>query len=107
MFDQVWTQGLLHKLSHYLSQQYVEILASYLHRRKFKIHYGEVMSETRMIAQGSVLGPLMYTLFTADIPTHPDIVTAMFADDATLAAVSSSYEEAISTLQAHMDTVYS
>lgn len=110
-FDKVWTPGLLHKVSHYLPQQYVEILASYLDKRKFKIHYGEAISGTRKIAtgvpQGSVLGPLLYILFIADIPTDPHIVTAMFADDTALTAVSSSYEEANNSLQAHVDTVYS
>ncbi len=108
-FDKVWVPGLLHKLSKYLPVQYIQILESYLHGRQFRVHFGEAESSVRPIAagvpQGSVLGPHLYLLYTADIPTHSDILTATFADDTALAAAHEDYDTAVSNLQRIIDEV--
>lgn len=36
------------------------------------------------IPQDSVLGPIFYSLYTADIPTNTKSITAMFADNTTI-----------------------
>lgn len=89
-FDKVWHTGLLYKLKQNLPYQYYNILKSYLeHRHFFVKHQDEETSLFPIYAgvpQGSVLGPVLYILYTADIPTTRKTVTATFADDTAVLA---------------------
>lgn len=91
-FDRVWHPGLVYKLKRLLPFTYYLILKSYLTSRSFQVQYGTSTSLTRPVLagvpQGSILGPLLYILYTADFPTHPENLTVTFADDTAILSSS-------------------
>lgn len=102
-FDKVWIDGLIHKISQYLPAQIIKILESYLLNRSFQVHYGEGTSDVKPILagvpQGSVLGPLLYVLYTADLPQLNNTAIATFADDTAITATHENYLTATDNLQ--------
>ncbi|KAL1122041.1 hypothetical protein AAG570_003447 [Ranatra chinensis] len=84
-FDRVWHPGLLFKLKRILPSTYYLILQSYLTNRYSVVCHGEKLSGyiqiKASVPQGSVLGPLLYLVYTADIPTQTSTSMATFADD--------------------------
>jgi hypothetical protein len=66
---------------------------SYLHSRhlivKVETEYTELSSGNVSVPQGSVLGLLLYLLYTADLPNSPESIPATFANDTTVVATDS------------------
>jgi len=83
-FDKVWHQGLLYKLRKKLPDQIFLILNSYIIDRYFQVKIENTLSQYHPVQagapQGSVLGPLLYLIFTAYILTTDDTIIATFAD---------------------------
>jgi hypothetical protein len=50
----------------------------------------------------SVLGPLLYLLYTADLPTSPEATTTTFVDDTVVAATHSDPAIASHKLQTNL-----
>jgi hypothetical protein len=105
-FDRVWHPGLLYKLKKALPTDYYLLIHSYLSHRYFQV---KITSETSSyhpiragVPQGSVLGPILYLIFTADIPTTDDTEIATYADDTALLAVADDPQVASHRLQAHL-----
>ena len=61
----------------------------------FPIHFG--------VPQGSVLSPLLYLIFTADIPTRNETDIATFADDTPIMASKENPQTASLSLQTHLN----
>lgn len=89
-FDKVWHLGLVKKLQQILPKQYTDIIRSYLEERYFVVKVKDEISELYPInsgvPQGSILGPLLYLLYTSDMPVPPNCTVATFADDTCLLA---------------------
>ena len=89
-FDKVWHQGLLYQIKAIFEDNIYNILQSYLHYRYFLIRYREAYTSLHPVSsgvpQGSVLGPLLYLLYTTDLSATADTETATFADDTAVPA---------------------
>lgn len=71
-----------------------DILKSYKSDRKFQAREGEVYSDLTPIKpgvpQGSVLGPVLYLIYTSDVPEFEENIIATFADDTAVMAIGST-----------------
>jgi hypothetical protein len=114
-FDRVWHQGLLYKAKQILTPQLFQIVKSFLIGRTFCVTTDGFKSSVKVIQagvpQGSVLGPTLYSIFTADMPTQTavtglvreDVLIATYADDTAILTKSSSISEASGALQEYLD----
>lgn len=109
-FDSVWHSGLLYKLiKGNISATLVMLIKSYLSNRRFLVNIENVSSNIKkMVAgvpQGSVLGPLLYVIFTHDIPlpTTQDTKLQVFADDTAVFCSSYSAFQCSNRLQLYIN----
>jgi len=106
-FDKVWHEGLLWKLQCYLPYNLYVLLKSYLFARKFYVQHCCFESEQYPIMagvpQGSVLGPVLYLLFTADMPTTENTTISTFADDTAILSSNSDPKIANKSVQNHLN----
>jgi hypothetical protein len=109
-FDKVWHTGLLHKLQLSPPLNYFLILKSYLQSRHFvKIEndYTELSPINAGVPQGSVLGSLLYLVFTADLPISPETKSTTFADYTAVIATDNDPDLASSKLQTNLLAIQS
>lgn len=108
-FDKVWIAGLLYKLKKFLPHNLYRLIKSYLLERHYLVKHRDEHTSlfpiNSGVPQGSVLGPILYILHTADLPTMKNTVTATFADDTTLLAIHQNPTIASEMLQRHLDEI--
>ena len=104
-FDCVPHSLLLGKLSAYgLSDKSCSLVSNYLSNRKQRVklgpHHSEWTDIVRGVPQGSILGPLLFNVFIADIFHFLDKSSLYnYADDNTLSYAHSNSDTLIHTLQ--------
>ncbi|GFT59713.1 RNA-directed DNA polymerase from mobile element jockey [Trichonephila clavipes] len=86
-FDRVWHTGLLYKLIKYkIPPPLIFLLNSYIKDRSFTVKkinrtYSQIKPAKAGIAQGSILGPVLFNLYVNDITKSTNTMICMYADD--------------------------
>lgn len=96
-FDSVWLYGLLYKLIMKGCPRYlVLIVKSFICNRSFCVRVGTELSNYQSIdfgvPQGSVLSPILYSIYISDFPLDSDCELSLFADDTAVYTRSRFYK---------------
>lgn len=103
-FDKVWHPGLLYKIKGALPHTYYPILQSYLtHRLFFFAKYQDATTCLNSIVsgvpQGSILGPVLYLLYTSDLPKSVNTVLATYTSNKNPNVVSKNLQKHLNSIQ--------
>jgi hypothetical protein len=83
------------------------LIKSYLRESYFQVIIEDELSDYHLIGagvpQGSVLGPLLYLIFTADVPLTDNTLMATFADDTPIMSSHQDPTTASQKLQQHFN----
>ena len=85
-FDKVWHEGLMYKITQLrLPRCFAALLCNFLENRTARIkinnHTGNEFPLHCGVAQGSVLSPTLYNIYTADTPKGLHASNFLYADD--------------------------
>ena len=107
-FDKVWHPGLtvkLRKLKFPIAL--IKLIHSFISNRSFQVKIDdEISSSKTMLAgvpQGSPISPILYNLYTADIPRTTYSILGIYADDTAIVTQAKSRTAAIRLLQKHLN----
>uniref|UniRef100_A0A146QFL4 Reverse transcriptase-like protein n=1 Tax=Fundulus heteroclitus TaxID=8078 RepID=A0A146QFL4_FUNHE len=110
-FDTVDHQALLSKLTHFnFADDAIAWFKSYLSDRKQSVSVGGTMSSylecPAGVPQGSILGPVLFSLYINDLPdVCQNVQFQMYADDAVIFTPAKSTQEASSVLTSALDNI--
>lgn len=105
-FDRVPHRRLLSKLQHLgIGDALLSWIKAFLSNRTFRVRVADVHSSedvlmTSGVPQGSVLGPILFVIYTSDLPRLLRSPCALFADDTKIYNLSSNIETLQDDLQA-------
>jgi hypothetical protein len=110
--DTSWHSGLLYKLSEFeCSTSLIKLIPSFLTDTKFKVLVEGEFSTPRKVAagmrQGSVLTPVLYSIYINDAPAAPGTHLALFADDTCIYATEKDERRVLCNLQRGLTTMNS
>lgn len=85
-FDSVWHNGLLFKLEKAGTPTYlIKLISSFLKDRSFTVCVNGTQSSSKSIpaglAQGSIISPLLYAVYTSDLKIPSNCESGYYADD--------------------------
>jgi hypothetical protein len=105
-FDKVWQEGLLYELKSKLPDQLYRVLKSCLEDRYFQVKIDDTLCDYHLIKtgvpQGSVIGPFLYFIYTADALTRDTTLIATFADDTAILSSDADPARASERLHHHL-----
>ena len=111
-YDSVWHAGLLHSCRAVLSYATCRWIAGFLRDRKAAVleaggHLSAEISTRGGVPQGSPLSPLLYILYTREmpLPREPLLGATAYADDVCLWASARTPAAAWDSLQPHLDAL--
>ena len=108
-FDKINHESLLQTIRKQFPEQIHQLIKSYLSSRTFVIKIKDTHFQVKDIKtgvpQGSVLGPILYTLYTANIPTTTNSTVLTFADDTAILVRHTNPETAVKLLQEHITKI--
>jgi len=111
-FDTVNIHKLINKIHNTnIPQNIQKFIANYLKGRKAYTLYNNSKSRQRQlktgVPQGGVLSPVLFNIYTSDIPTPPtQVQIESYADDITTLTSHSKIKEAENRLQPYLNDIY-
>lgn len=102
-FDTVWHDGLLYKLYKFGTPMYlIKLIASYIRDRSFVVQINGKQSSQKAIPaglpQGSVLSPLLWSVYTSDLKIPSKCEAGYYADDTAIISSAKQSNTIIRTL---------
>lgn len=109
-FDRVWHKGLIIKMLKLAYPRYLtKTIDAYLSNRRFLVevdfHRSNFFDIRAGVPQGSPLSPLLYNIFTYDIPKGNHTQLYLYADDTAILSTAGTPRLILSRLGAHMSKI--
>lgn len=101
-FDKVSHRKLIQKLRAFeISEVVICWIESFLTNRRQRIIIGKYISEWEIVSsgvpQGSVLGPILFTIFINDLPREIESISKFFADDSKIIGIIKEETDCLKT----------
>ncbi|GBP66443.1 RNA-directed DNA polymerase from mobile element jockey [Eumeta japonica] len=74
------------------------------HQFGFREGHG-IIEQVHRLVDGSVLGLVLYLIYTADLPAHASTTTATYADDTAILSTHENQDSASDSLQQHLNLI--